>query len=74
MMTPQALMRTKMTTVPNLPNGVRYITVVFRVPPPDSPDYHELSRVLSHPWSRNFAAGDHLNLNLKPENDQGRRR
>ena len=73
-MTPQALMRTKMTTVSNLPNGVRYITVVFRVPPPDSPDYHELSRVLSHPWSRNFAAGDHLNLNLKPENDQGRRR
>ena len=63
-----------MTTVSNLPNGVRYITVVFRVPPPDSPDYHELSRVLSHPWSRNFAAGDHLNLNLKPENDQGRRR
>ena len=73
-MTPQALMWTKMTTVPNLPEGVRYITVVFRVPPPDSPDYHELSRVLSHPWSRNFAAGDHLNLNLMPENDQGRRR
>ena len=66
--------RTKMTTAQSLPEGVRYITVVFRVPPPDSPDYHELSRVLSHPWSRNFAAGDHLNLNLKPENDQGRRR
>ena len=35
-----------MTTAQSLPEGVRYITVVFRVPPPDSPDYHELSRVL----------------------------
>ena len=74
MMTPLALMRKKMTTAQNLPDGVRYITVVFRVPPPDSPDYAELSKVLSHAWVRQLAAGDHLNLNLKPENDQGRRR
>ncbi len=52
----------------------RWITVVFRMPPPDSLDYPELSKILSHPWARNYAAGDHLNLNLKPENDQGRRR
>lgn len=60
-------------TAQGLPDEANYITVVFRIPPPDSPDYHELSRVLSHPWSRNFAAGDHLNLNpnLKQENDHG---
>lgn len=73
-MTPLALMRKKMTTAQNLPDEARWITVVFRMPPPDSLDYPELSKILSHPWARNYAAGDHLNLNLKPENDQGRRR
>ena len=55
-------------------DAAKYITVVFRVPNPDTPDYAELSKVLSHAWVRQLAAGDHLNLNLKPENDQGRRR
>ena len=60
-----------MTTVPNLPDGSRYLTLVIRVPPPESPDYALLHQITHHPWVRQLAAGDHLNLNLKQENDHG---
>ena len=63
-----------MMTAQSLPDGSHYLTLVIRVPPPESPDYALLHQITAHPWVRQLAAGDHLSLNLRPENDQGRRR